>query len=821
MIRTVFSTDARGFNHPATVLASILRRTESAVAARIYTRGCGARSFCTGRLRVDFVRCEEEDAGGRYPKHVGEAVFDRLRIIRDEGEWDRVLVLDHDMLVFCDLAGYFAEPFEGNLLLGRLFGEGNTLGFQLRNRGGLPEAWRHAEAYPYFFMGPMMNLAAMRREGVWERLLEAHAAIGRDEQMSLTAACGGRVREVGAKWNLVPQWDGFATDPGHAPADHGGAWRNGVPEGLIHWTGPAKPWHHRSRVWRADLWETELCGWQQLREGLWEKPLAVEVEPEDLSRARALLLRGWRVRARGCPADETLEYPDFGVADEEAESGGPSAADLLRYGPGAMPFCGLAPPVRLVLEGPRSRGEMAAARALGYLGEARIRRSQWAAGGPHPKVLAYSDPGEAFALAHDEDCYLSRLAEDRSPALAPPLERGALEDSWAVSEDLGKWLRESLEGQLSGQPEVILELGPGQSTRILAGAFPATRIIGVENDARRARALGQELRHLANVEIVHAPLDPTLPWYDLGGIAIPRLDCVLVDGPAGMEGRRTRRGALSLLGLLKPGSIVILDDTDRPREAEDRAEWGRAGLETVEDGTSFSVLRVPLVPAAPPDPGYAIRGVIAEKVYVVSLPEAAGRLAGLRDNWEPQGIGFELVPGMRPAPEDISWREMRGMEAYGHAENLRTDYVIGAAGCKRAGIRALEEFLASGARTALICQDDCRWRPQGVARAMNAMSQLPADWDLVYFSASARQEYVPYSLNLVRVRGARLCTAVLWKRETAAALLPGLAACDCELDRFLELAHAGLKVFCVVPMPAYQAASVSNITGLHGKPSNH
>ena len=188
MIRLVFSTDARGFNPPATVLASILRRTSARVSARIYTRGFAAESFRSGPLEVEFVRCEES-VSGLYPRHVNQAVFDRLRIIRDEADWDRVLVMDHDMLVFCDLAGYFREPFEGNLLMGRLFGEGNTVGFQLRKRGGLPDAWRHAEEHPYFFMGPMMNLAAMRTEGIWDSLAAAHEAIGFDEQISLTVAC--------------------------------------------------------------------------------------------------------------------------------------------------------------------------------------------------------------------------------------------------------------------------------------------------------------------------------------------------------------------------------------------------------------------------------------------------------------------------------------------------------------------------------------------------------------------------------------------------------------------------------------------------------
>ena len=38
-----------------------------------------------------------------------------------------------------------------------------------------------------------MNLAAMRKEGTWEKLLAAHAELGQEEQMALTIATEGRV----------------------------------------------------------------------------------------------------------------------------------------------------------------------------------------------------------------------------------------------------------------------------------------------------------------------------------------------------------------------------------------------------------------------------------------------------------------------------------------------------------------------------------------------------------------------------------------------------------------------------------------------------
>ena len=373
MIKIVASTDVQGFAHNATVLASVLRRTKSSVWARIYTRGFSYPDFETGRLRAEFIRCDEE-VSGKYPPHVTSAVFDRLRIIRDSSDWDRALVLDHDMLVFTDLASYFEEPFDGNLLMGRLFGPGNTIGLQMKKRGGLPEEWKHCESYPYFHMGPMMNLEAMRAEGFWEHLLEVHAAVGHDEQISLTAASGGRVKDVDKKWNLVPTWDKLAdacqlaldSDADHAVVS-GVTWRRGIPEGLVHWTGGAKPWHHQSKVWRADLWESELCGWEQLRAGTWRKPVSLEIHPGDIRRACSLLKRGWKVQLHSDFSDFPGHHPatgSFGEPYPDLVHPAPAEiaevmaqADMVRFGPDTDPLPWLerasSLPDRIVLEGPR------------------------------------------------------------------------------------------------------------------------------------------------------------------------------------------------------------------------------------------------------------------------------------------------------------------------------------------------------------------------------------------------------------------------------------------------------------------------------------
>lgn len=308
-ITLAISTDAEGFGKNSTLIASIVRRTERLVWVRCYTRGFEQASFAVRNLRVDFVRADEE-VTGRYPGHVPVAVFDRLRIMKDEPDWDRCLVLDHDMVCLSDLGEYFDEDFEGNLLMARLFGPGNTLGLQMRGRDGLPESLTHAENYPYFFMGPLLNLALMREENTWQTFLDAHEVLQQEEQLALTAATGGRTKGMDRKWNQVPQWDNTKDEDGKEVV-------NITLEGIIHWTGGGKPWHHATKVWRPEIWEAERTNWEVLRAGEWDKPVMWELSGSPASELQLWFKRGWKL-AFVCGDAPVPALPEGSELSEEA-----------------------------------------------------------------------------------------------------------------------------------------------------------------------------------------------------------------------------------------------------------------------------------------------------------------------------------------------------------------------------------------------------------------------------------------------------------------------------------------------------------------------
>lgn len=848
MICIAISSDAKGHGNSSTLLASIVRRTKQPVHVRCWCRGYLPPSFESGRLKVEFLPAEEE-VTGRYPGHVNQAVFDRLRIIRDGSDWERCLIMDHDMIALCDLAPYFAEDFEGNLLMGRLFGTGNTLGLQMRQRGGLPEEWRHAENHPYFFMGPMMNLAAMRKEGTWDKLLDAHRAIGQDEQLSLTAACDGRTKGVGKKWNLVPQWDklGEQKIPVRGTFEKDGIpWQQGVPEGIIHWTGPSKPWHRSSVVWRPDLWEGERTTWEHLREGMWEKPLAIEIEPQDGIRVRALARRGWRVevfaeRFSGPANEELLDSKDEpnpevilnGIPSQDPGQAlrriqGLDGVEIVRFGRNSSPSRWLegssALPEHVAVRGPAERAEVRWLKEKGYLHEARIDSPKWATGGPSPKVLEYQRSLADLAVSDREELYLklgpppaegelsSWLENNGEPA---PVEAGD-EDTWPwrLSEGAEELLKSWSAGLSASEEISVLELGSGHGTTVLAELFPNARIVSLEHHASWYNHCARKLAGRENVTLRHAPIDGTLPWFDCREIDFDAVDLLVVPPALGEAAKAIRAGASCLVHHLKPGARVLLDGVPSAERQEILFRWmltRRVAVESDEGDRVVLIARgaIDALQAFPAGEG-TLRNM-AERFYVISLPEREDRRLQLRKNWETAGLDFEVIDGVRLEPSEIRWEEMKGMEAYGKAENLRGNYIPGAVGCKRAGIKALRAFLESGAKTALICQDDCLWKPDAGRTVERALRELPAHWDLLYFSASSREKNTPYSPHLVKLGGARFCNAILWNRFAAARLLPELEACDCEWDLFMQRSHARMNAFCVTPMPAYQAKSRSDI----------
>ncbi len=809
MIRIVLSTDAKGFSRNATVVASVLRRTREAVAVRVYTRGFFVPSFGCGRFSAEFIRTDAA-ATGSYPGHVPDAVFDRLRIIDEEREWDRVLVMDHDMLALCDLAPYFREDFEGNLLMGRLFGPGNTLGLQMKRRGGLPETLVHCEDHPYFYMGPMLNLAAMRREGTWERILEAHEMIGQDEQISLSAATGGRVKGVDKKWNLVPRWDTLDERSKKIPRigealQDGIRWVNGVPHGVIHWTGARKPWHRGTDVWRPDLWEAENATWEMLREGIWEKPLAIEVGADDGNITRGLLVRGWKVTMLPPRPLESWEPPELPPPFPDLEIVGNSAtfvlAELVRMTPGAVLEewnDKIAACDSIVLQGPRNFSDINAIKNAGYAAEARLKRSQWPTGGPHPSVLRFA-PANSAGLSPNEDAYFSKRQSDDLPPFPSGYGMSEMPDTSALDPRLEQILKERLIGRHQGGPSILI-LGSARAAAHLPKLLPKSAICLIHQDPEVLMQLKTAEPGIGG-HFLHAPVDPTLPFFDLSGICEERIDLLVISaGESG--GPDLRRGASSVYGWLAPNALQLVLG---PQGAS-LNESDQSNVEVIESGPDFSLLKHGSRTEAADQQQVGRISDLGSCAYLLAPDLAASERASLYAT-QRTGWLFKRLPKVMPEAGEIHWAEMRGMEAYGNIANLRGDYVREAVAAKRALLKALDDFLSGDASAALIIQEDCILARNAIELINLATSELPACWDLLYLHVSSHTGgLLAHTPHLARLVGARGSTAILWSRSGAVRLLDKLRHSDCEWEILLEVSQSDLNTFCALPMPARRRA---------------
>lgn len=174
-----------------------------------------------------------------------------------------------------------------------------------------------------------------------------------------------------------------------------------------------------------------------------------------------------------------------------------------------------------------------------------------------------------------------------------------------------------------GCPELIVELGSGVSTVVLARLLRELgtgRLLAVEHDeawaARVVRQLAREdLAEFALV--VRAPLRPSerawesCEWYDEDALltaidasptGAPPIDVLVVDGPPAWQpsAEHARYPALGALGTrLALGARIVLDDVERAGEQAVLVRWQREhGLTfDVRPGTGVAIARWPGVRA--------------------------------------------------------------------------------------------------------------------------------------------------------------------------------------------------------------------------------
>lgn len=122
----------------------------------------------------------------------------------------------------------------------------------------------------------------------------------------------------------------------------------------------------------------------------------------------------------------------------------------------------------------------------------------------------------------------------------------------------------------------------------------------------------------------------------------------------------------------------------------------------------------------------------------------------------------------------------------------------------------LQDFLVSGAPSLLHLEDDVVFRHTGHLAA--ALSELPANWDIVYLGAnllcwgnSNDPQPTRYSDHLFRIGQAWCTHAVGISRRAAGIILAGQPDINAQMvDNFISGLLPNLNAFVVAPMCAYQ-----------------
>lgn len=155
---------------------------------------------------------------------------------------------------------------------------------------------------------------------------------------------------------------------------------------------------------------------------------------------------------------------------------------------------------------------------------------------------------------------------------------------WAATPEFAATLYDIVRDR---KPKVVLELGSGASTVIVAAALEQNgggRLISIDQDADYAaqtRAAVERHGLSRTAQVVHSPLTEasvdgeTWLWYDMQTIpSADPIDLLIVDGPHRELQKMARYPAIPLLiGRLSAQAVIVLDDAERKDERLAVQRW--------------------------------------------------------------------------------------------------------------------------------------------------------------------------------------------------------------------------------------------------------
>ncbi len=250
-IPCVFCFDESFVGHAAVAITSLCAHSDSAL--KIY---CLFFNIPEERLsiilnitrrfhvEVEFINVGEQFSGWKTGFHFSTASYYRL-LIENLVPENRAIYLDCDLLITCDLKDLF------NIQLGNNFLAGCE-----DEKGRKTSKITLADDDVYINTGVLvMDLDRMRTEDFFNRardVYESHTSqIVWADQCVINLAAAGRKSLLERHWNVMAheQSDGNTLEALYEPF---------VGNGILHFSGPVKPWHMWSGAWEAALWQSYL-----------------------------------------------------------------------------------------------------------------------------------------------------------------------------------------------------------------------------------------------------------------------------------------------------------------------------------------------------------------------------------------------------------------------------------------------------------------------------------------------------------------------------------------------------------------------------------
>lgn len=209
--------------------------------------------------------------------------------------------------------------------------------------------------------------------------------------------------------------------------------------------------------------------------------------------------------------------------------------------------------------------------------------------------------------------------------------------------------------------------------------------------------------------------------------------------------------------------------------------------------------------------------------YLINLDRSADRLASAQSQLETAGIGVQRISGVDGkilTPEQYAQCDQDKARRY-----MGRPVVDGEIGCYLSHLRALETFLRSDAKYAIIFEDDMRlaedFNPV-IETLIDRLDQTATPWDVVNISSPERKFYRKMAdIGSRELRHALYfpmrANGVLWSRAGAADFIANFstiyAPYDNALREWQSVRARGLSLFPPAVTPVGIKSTIDEIQG--------